>query len=72
MLYGLREKKGVSGRPQFFAGERLFAFVAQERVALKLPAEVKYAKEAALFRQAARFVMSTAPPQARGRSRTTG
>lgn len=36
----MREQKGVSGRPQFFAGERLFAFVAQEGVALKLPAEV--------------------------------
>jgi hypothetical protein len=37
---GVSEKKGVSGRPQFFAGERLFAFVAQEGLALKLPAEV--------------------------------
>jgi len=37
-IAGVSEKKGVSGRPQFFAGERLFAFVAQEGVALKLPA----------------------------------
>jgi len=104
-IAGVREKKGVSGRPQFFAGERLFAFVAQEGVALKLPAELvqkvidhvdylpfkmrnkpvlrewirikhddaaDYAKDAALFRQAARFVMSTAPPRAKRRPRTTG
>jgi hypothetical protein len=37
---GVREKTGVSGRPQFFAGERLFAFIAGEGVALKLPANV--------------------------------
>ena len=37
---GVREKKGVSGRPQFFAGERLFAFVASDGIAMKLPAGV--------------------------------
>lgn len=91
-LPGVREKKGVSGRPQFFAGERLFAFVASDGVALKLPADVvqqlidqadylpfkmrnkpvlrewvrikhadaaAYARDAALFRQAVRFVRST-------------
>jgi hypothetical protein len=89
---GVREKKGVSGRPQFFAGERLFAFVASDGVALKLPADVvqqvidqadylpfkmrnkpvlrewirikhtdasAYTKDAALFRQGARFVAAS-------------
>ena len=37
---GVRGKKGVSGRPQFFGGDRLFAFIAGEGVALKLPADV--------------------------------
>ena len=36
----VREKMGVSGRPQFFAADHLFAFVAQEGVALKLPSDV--------------------------------
>ena len=88
---GVCEKTGVSGRPQFFARERLFAFIAGEGVALKLPAHVvqqvidqvdylpfkmrnkpvlrewirirhddasAYSKDAALFRQAARFAAS--------------
>jgi len=37
---GVCEKTGVSGRPQFFARERLFAFIAGEGLALQLPAHV--------------------------------
>lgn len=85
------QRTGVSGRPQFFAGEHLFAFIAGDGVAVKLPADVvhrvvdgveylpfkmrnkpvlrewirikhddatAYATDAALFRQAAKFVRS--------------
>ncbi len=90
----VRQKVGVSGRPQFFAGEHLFAFMAGEGVALKLPAEVvqrvvdgvdylpfkmrnkpvlrewirikhdeaaAYARDAALFKQAVKFVLAAGP-----------
>jgi hypothetical protein len=94
-LEGVSQKKGVSGRAQFFSGERLFAFIATDGVALKLPADVvtetvdgtdylpfkmrnkpvlrewirirhedaaAYKNDAALFRQAIRFVRA---PKAR-------
>ncbi|MDQ6882957.1 MAG: hypothetical protein M3077_01790 [Candidatus Dormibacteraeota bacterium] len=94
----VRQKTGVSGRPQFFAGEHLFAFVAQDGVAIKLPAEVvqrivdgvdylpfkmrnkpvlrewarirhddatAYAQDAALFKQAIRFVTAAGPGRER-------
>ncbi|MDQ6709872.1 MAG: hypothetical protein M3Z11_04875 [Candidatus Dormibacteraeota bacterium] len=95
----VRQKVGVSGRPQFFAGDHLFAFIAGEGVALKLPAEVvqrvvdgvdylpfkmrnkpvlrewirikhdeaaAYAKDAALFNHAVKFVLAAGPGRGPG------